>query len=151
MTAIVILCSFAYSVISRTSSANSTNASFSTREQLGQLMMFKPLRPKSTKERTRPLAMSSRIERPASISSYFRSFETVNDTRIVSPIPLLISCSKAMRVLITPPGGMPASVTPKCNGTSGRCLANWVLTSMTFSGSESFNETQYRVKFIESR
>ena len=45
------------------------NASFSTREQLGQLMMFNVPRPKSTTLRTRPAAISARMERPATISS----------------------------------------------------------------------------------
>jgi hypothetical protein len=37
-------------------------------------------------------------------------------------MPRLMSCSKAMRVLMMPSGGMPASVTPRCSGTSGRAL-----------------------------
>ena len=63
-------------------------------------------------------------------------------TRIVSPTPRLMSCSNAIRVLITPSGGMPASVTPKCNGTSGRSAENRWLSSMTLRGSESLSETQ---------
>ena len=46
----------------------------------------------------------------------------MSETRIVSPMPRLMSCSKAMRVLMMPSGGMPASVTPRCSGTSGRCF-----------------------------
>ena len=38
----------------------------------------------------------------------------------VSPMPRDRSCSKATRVLMMPSGGMPASVTPRCSGTSGR-------------------------------
>ena len=67
---------------------------------------------------------------------------TVSETRIVSPMPRLISCSNAIRVLITPSGGMPASVTPKCSGTSGRRSANLRFTSITFCGSESLSDTQ---------
>ena len=37
-------------------------------------------------------------------------------------MPRLMSCSKAMRVLMMPSGGRPASVTPRCSGTSGRCF-----------------------------
>ena len=37
-------------------------------------------------------------------------------TRIVEPIPAGNKASKAWRVLITPAGGIPASVTPKCKG-----------------------------------
>ena len=75
-------------------------ASFSTREQLGQLMMLSVSRPKSTTLRTRPAAMSARICRPAAISSRLRALGTVSETRIVSPMPRLMSCSKAMRVLM---------------------------------------------------
>ena len=53
---------------------------------------------------------------------------------------------QSRRVLRMPSGGMPASVTPKCNGTSGRSAAKRRFTSTTFRGSESFSETQYRVK-----
>ena len=66
--------------------------------------------------------MSARICRPAAISSGLRALGTVSETRIVSPMPRLMSCSKAMRVLMMPSGGRPASVTPRCSGTSGRAL-----------------------------
>ena len=45
---------------------------------------------------------------------------TVSETRIVSPMPCESSGSKAARVLRIPSGGIPASVTPRCKGTSGR-------------------------------
>ena len=48
-------------------------------------------------------------------------------------------------LLIAPANSVPASVTPRCNGTSGRRSANRRLTSITFCGSESFSDTQYRV------
>ena len=51
------------------------------------------------------------------------------------------SCSKATRVLITPSGGMPASVTPRCSGTSGRAAAKRRFASMTLRGCESFRLT----------
>ena len=41
-----------------------------------------------------------------------------------------------------PPGGMPASVTPKCNGISGRSPAKRWLRVITLAGSESFRDTQ---------
>ena len=41
-------------------------------------------------------------------------------TRRVSPIPRERSCSKATLVLITPSGGIPASVTPRWSGYSKR-------------------------------
>ena len=56
-------------------------------------------------------------------------------------MPRLRSCSKAMRVLMTPSGGIPASVTPRCSGTSGRAAAKRTLPSITFRGSLSFIET----------
>ena len=57
-------------------------------------------------------------------------------------MPRLINCSKAMRVLMMPSGGMPASVTPRCSGTSGRSSAKRRLTSITLGGSESLSDTQ---------
>ena len=51
--------------------------------------------------------MSSRILRPAAISSGLRAFGTVSDTRIVSPMPRLMSCSKAIRVLMIAVGRQP--------------------------------------------
>ena len=118
-------------------------ASFSTREHDGQLMMFSPLCSKRGTERKRPVAMSSRIWRPTVISSPLRSKGSVSETRIVSPMPRVMSCSKAMRVLMMPSGGMPASVTPRCSGTSGRASAKRMFASMTLFGSESLIETQY--------
>ncbi len=85
--------------------------------------------------------MSARIALAAAISSLFRALGTVSETRTVSPIPRLTSCSKAIRVFTIPSGGMPASVTPRCSGTSGRCCAKRRLTSITFRGSESLSET----------
>ena len=67
---------------------------------------------------------------------------TVSETRIVSPMPSGASCSRARRVLMIPSGGIPASVTPKCSGTSGRSWAKSRLTSTTTAGSESFSDTQ---------
>ena len=64
-------------------------------------------------ERKRPEAMSFRIWRPTVTSSCLRGFGSVRLTRSVSPMPRESSCSKATRVLITPSGGMPASVTPR--------------------------------------
>ena len=56
-------------------------------------------------------------------------------------MPLAISCSKAIRVLISPPGSSPASVTPRCMGTSGRWAAKRSFASITLAGSESLIET----------
>ena len=78
----------------------------------------------------------------AAISWGLSGLETVSETRTVSPMPREISCSKAIRVLMIPSGGMPASVTPRWSGTSGRSVANRRLTSITFRGSESLSDTQ---------
>ena len=94
--------------------------------------------------------MSLKIAWAAAISSGLSALGTVSDTRTVSPMPRLISCSKAIRVLMMPSGGMPASVTPRWSGTSGRTSANRRFTSITFLGSESLSDTAYRVKPIES-
>jgi len=64
-------------------------------------------------ERKRPFLMSSRICRPTVISSPLRSKGRVSETRMVSPMPRVMSCSKAPRVLTMPSGGIPASVTPR--------------------------------------
>jgi len=48
----------------------------------------------------------------------------VNETRSVSPMPRASSFSNARRDLMMPSGGMPASVTPRWSGTSGRTSAN---------------------------
>ena len=125
-------------------------ASFSTREQLGQLMMFRASGLNRTTLLVRPSDRSFKICFPATISSDFREFGTVSDTRIVSPTPWLINCSNAIRVLMIPSGGSPASVTPRCSGTSGRSRANREFTSTTFDGSESFSDTTYRRKPSES-
>ena len=94
--------------------------------------------------------MSARIALAAAISWGLSALGTVSDTRTVSPMPRLTSCSKAIRVLMIPSGGIPASVTPRWSGTSGRAAANRRLTSITLSGSESLSETQYLVKPSES-
>ena len=83
-------------------------------------MMFSPSSNFGGTERKRPAAMSERISRATSISMPLSSNGTVKETRTVSPMPCETSCSNATRVLITPSGGMPASVTPRCSGTSGR-------------------------------
>ena len=115
--------------------------SFSTREQEGQLMMFSPSSRPGGTERKRPAAMSARIARPTRTSWPLSSKGTVSETRTVSPMPSAISCSKATRVLMMPSGGIPASVTPRCSGTSGRSRAKARLTATTFFQSESLSET----------
>ena len=105
-------------------------------------MMFSPVGSDLGTERKRPEYMSLRICRPTLTSSPLSSNGKVRETRMVSPMPALMSCSKAMRVLITPAGGIPASVTPRCSGTSGRSWAKRVLAAMTLAGSESLSETQ---------
>src|SRR6266513_3240342 len=87
MIAMVMSCSFAYAVISRTFWARSMKASFSTREHDGQLMMFSPFCSKRGTERKRPCSMSSRICRPTVTSSPLRSNGRVRETRMVSPMP----------------------------------------------------------------
>ena len=83
-------------------------------------MMLSLSSSKTGTERKRPAAMSARICRPTAISSCLRGLGRVRLTRSVSPMPRERSCSKATRVLTIPSGGMPASVTPRCSGTSGR-------------------------------
>ena len=104
-------------------------------------MMLSPWSSQSGTERKRPPAMSSSIWRAASTSSPLRSKGSVSETRTVSPMPCPTSCSKAMRVRITPSGGIPASVTPRCSGTSGRSEAKRRLPSTTLRQSESLSET----------
>ena len=141
MTAIVSACSFAYVVISLTFSASSTKRSFSTREQDGHEMMLRVSSSKTGTERKRPPAMSARIWSPTVTSSCLRGLGRVRLTRIVSPIPRETSCSKATRVLMTPSGGIPASVTPRWRGTSGRAAAKRRFASMTLRGWESLRLT----------
>ena len=114
-------------------------------------MMFRPSKKPLGTERKRPASMSARIWRPTSISMPLSSKGTVSETRRVSPIPRGMSCSKAMRVLMTPSGGMPASVTPRCRGTSGRSAAKRSLASTTSRGSESLIDTQKSWKPSSSR
>ncbi len=71
-------------------------------------MMFSRPVPKSTTLRTRPRRdvvedLAADLDLEALLA-----FGTVSETRIVSPMPRPTSCSNAMRVLITPSGGMPA-------------------------------------------
>ena len=108
--------------------------------------MFRPLSKLSGTDLNRPFEISSRISRPAKTSLPFSAKGNVNETLIVSPIPSLINCSKANRVLMIPSGGMPASVTPRCSGMCGRSDANFRLPSTTFFQSESFSETTNRLK-----
>ena len=112
------------------------------REHDGQAMMLRPWKKFGGTERKRPASTSARIARPTSISMPLSSNGTVSETRSVSPMPRARSCSKAMRVLITPSGGKPASVTPRCSGTSGRSSAKRTFVSTTWRGSESLIETQ---------
>ena len=104
-------------------------------------MMLSPSSKRGGTERKRPASMSARISRAVEISSPLSSNGTVSETRTVSPMPCETSCSKATRVLITPSGGIPASVTPRCSGTSGRSAAKRRLTSTTCFQSESLSET----------
>ena len=97
-------------------------------------MMLSLSSSKTGTERKRPAATSARIWRPTVTSSCLRGLGRVRLTRKVSPMPRERSCSKAMRVLITPSGGMPASVTPRWRGTSGRRAAKRTLASMTLRG-----------------
>ena len=107
-------------------------------------MMFSP--ESSGTERKRPAATSARMRRPTRTSSCLRSLGSVSETRSVSPMPRASSFSKAIRVLISPIGGSPASVTPRCSGTSGRSRAKRSFASTTFAGSESLSETTKFVK-----
>ena len=124
-----------------TASASSTKRSFSTREHEGQEMMFSLSSSKTGTERKRPAAMSARICRATVTSSCLRGLGRVRLTLTVSPMPRERSCSKATRVLMIPSGGMPASVTPRWRGTSGRVAAKATLASMTLRGCESLRLT----------
>ncbi len=104
-------------------------------------MMLSLSSSKTGTERKRPAATSARICSPTVISSCLRGLGRVRLTRRVSPMPRERSCSKATRVLMTPSGGMPASVTPRWSGTSGRASAKRRLASMTLRGCESLRLT----------
>ena len=99
------------------------------RDDVEPVVVEQPAPSGSGRRRCRPGSAGRR-----SISSCLRGLGRVRHTRIVSPIPRESSCSKAMRVLMMPSGGMPASVTPRCSGTSGRASAKRRLASITFRG-----------------
>ena len=89
-----------------------------------------------------PAFISSSIALAATISAFFSTAGTVSETRIVSPIPSANSGTSAALVFAIPSGGIPASVTPRCSGTSGRRAAKRRFTSSTRDGAESFSDTQ---------
>ena len=125
MTAMVILYFSAYSVILRTSCAKSTNFPFSTREQLGQAMMFRPSKKFFGTDLNLPSSISCSMERPTAISSPLSSSGTVRDTRMVSPIPAGINCSNAISSFYDAFGGhsrfgdpqMQGHIRPLCSKT----------------------------------